>query len=144
MKVAPLTGFMGAEVSGINLRQQIPDDLADALREALSRHQMIVLRAQHLTIPDQKRLTQVFGPLMRLPYVEPMAEDPEVIAVLKEADEVNVGVFGGDWHSDFSFLSNPPAGSVLNAVEVPEVGAMGELDSIITPAGMRPASSKRP
>jgi taurine dioxygenase len=122
MRVDRLTGFMGAEVSGVDLRQPIPDELAGHLRDALGAHQMIVIRDQHLGIDDQKRLTRVFGPLMRLPYVEPMADDPEVIAVLKEADEINVGVFGGDWHSDFSFLENPPAGSVLNAVDVPDVG----------------------
>lgn len=122
MKTEKLTGHMGAEVRGIDLKQPISQDLAGALREALSVHQMIVIRQQFLSIADQKRLTLVFGPLMRLPYVQPMAHDPDVIAVLKEAAETNVGVFGGDWHSDFSFLENPPAGSVLNAVEVPQVG----------------------
>src|SRR6056297_1814217 len=122
MQVDRLTGFMGAEIGGVDLRQPISADLAGALREALGAHQMIVFRDQNLSIADQKRLTQVFGPIMQLPYVAPMADDPDVIAVLKEADEVNVGVFGGDWHSDFSFLANPPAGSVLNAVEVPDVG----------------------
>ena len=57
-----------------------------------------------------------------MPYVEPIEDDPEVIAVLKEAHEHKVGVFGGDWHSDMSFLDNPPAGSVLNAIEVPQFG----------------------
>lgn len=83
---------------------------------------MIVFREQHIDINAQKRLTGVFGPLMQLPYVQPMKNEPDVIAVLKEASEVNVGVFGGDWHSDFSFLANPPTGSVLNAAEIPAVG----------------------
>lgn len=122
MQLQRMTGFTGAEISGVDLKQPIGDDLAGALSDALGQHQMIVFRAQHLGLGDQKRLTRVFGPLMQLPYVEPMKDDPDVIAVLKEADEINVGVFGGDWHSDFSFLPNPPAGSVLNAVEVPEVG----------------------
>lgn len=122
MRIERLTGFMGAEISGVDLKQPISADLAAALRDALGAHQMIVVRDQHFSIEDQKRLTRVFGPLMRLPYVQPLPNDPDVIAVLKEATEVNVGVFGGDWHSDFSFLPNPPAGSVLNAVEVPDVG----------------------
>lgn len=118
----PLTGSIGAEIEGIDLRQAIGPDLAQALRDALDRHQVIFLRGQQLDLVQQKALTQVFGPLMRLPYVAPLADDPEVIAVLKEATEVKVGVFGGDWHSDFSFLPEPPAGSVLNAVEVPPYG----------------------
>lgn len=122
MEIRKLTGLMGAEIFGINLKQSISDDQESMLRSALAAHQMIVCRDQHLSIADQKRLTRVFGPLMRLPYVEPLPDDADVIAVQKQAHEVNTGVFGGDWHSDFSFLENPPAGSVLNAVDVPEVG----------------------
>ncbi|MEP5731606.1 MAG: TauD/TfdA family dioxygenase [Sulfitobacter sp.] len=122
LTIKKLTGLMGAEVFGPDLTKPIASDLAQSLRQALADHQMIFLRAQHLSLEDQKRLTAVFGPPMQLPYVAPLDNDPDVIAVLKEAHERNTGVFGGAWHSDFSFLENPPAGSVLNAVEVPEVG----------------------
>jgi taurine dioxygenase len=121
MRIHPLTGYCGAEIEGIDARH-LDAATAEALRDALARRGVIVLRDQHLERAEQKRLTQVFGPLMRLPYVAPMEDDPEVIAVLKEADERAGGVFGGDWHSDFSFLPNPPAGSVLCAHEVPEAG----------------------
>ncbi len=142
MQLTRMTGFMGAEIAGVDLRRPISPDLATALRDALDAHQMIVLRGQHLSIADQKRLTEVFGPLMQLPYVQPMAADAEVIAVLKEASEVNVGVFGGDWHSDFSFLENPPAGSVLNAVEVPEVGGDTVWSSQVAAYAHLPADLK--
>ena len=118
----PMTGNIGAEIEGLDLKAPISPALSEALRVALWAHQVIVFRDQNLDIPAQKRLTQVFGRIMRLPYVEPTADDAEVIAVLKEASERNVGVFGGDWHSDFSFLAKPPSGSVLNAVEVPAYG----------------------
>ncbi|CAN0508337.1 unnamed protein product [Discosporangium mesarthrocarpum] len=113
---------MGAEITGFDITNGITSDMADFLRHALADYQMIALRGLHPTIKQQKKLTEIFGPVMKLPYVEPMAEDDEVIAVLKEADECNKGVFGGDWHSDFSFLDNPPAGSILSAIEVPQVG----------------------
>jgi taurine dioxygenase len=117
-----ITGFIGAEISDLRLDGDIAEEAAVFLRSKLAKHHVLVLRDQHLSIEQQKEVTKVFGPLMRLPYVLPMESDPDVIAVLKEADEVNVGVFGGDWHSDFSFLENPPAGSILSAVEIPEVG----------------------
>lgn len=121
-KIIKLTGFMGAELSGLDLREPISDDLAEMLRTALARHHMIVVRDQHLSLDQQKRVTMVFGRLVKLPYVAPIEGDDEVIAVVKDADERNTGVFGGEWHSDFSFLENPPAGSVLNAIEIPDVG----------------------
>ncbi len=117
-----LTGFLGAKISGVDLRSLDDPELGLALRSTLARNSVLVIRDQWLSIEEQKRLTEVFGALMQLPYVAPMAEDPEVIAVLKEAHEKSGGVFGGEWHSDFSFLENPPAGSVLNAVEIPSVG----------------------
>ncbi|MDX1710200.1 MAG: TauD/TfdA family dioxygenase [Rhodovibrionaceae bacterium] len=118
----PMTGLTGAEVSGVDLSRPISPERAAALREGLARHLVLVFRDQKLDMPAQKRVTEVFGPVQRVPYVEPSKEDPDVIAVLKEADETGISVFGGDWHSDFSFLPKPPAGSVLNAVEVPPYG----------------------
>jgi taurine dioxygenase len=120
--ITRLTGFLGAEMSDVDLRLLDDRDLRSALRAALSDHHVLVIRDQCLGIEDQKRLSEVFGELMQLPYVAPMAEDAAVIAVLKEAHEDSGGVFGGAWHSDFSFLDNPPAGSVLTAVEIPPVG----------------------
>lgn len=117
----PLTGAIGAEIAGVDLTQPISDDLAAALRDALARHQVIFFRDQHLSIAQQKALTLAFGPLMTNRYVTPLDGEPEVIRVAKEADEGG-GVFGGDWHTDFSFLETPPAGSVLNAVETPAFG----------------------
>ncbi len=117
----PITGTIGAEISGVDLKQPISADLAGALRQALGRHQVLMLRDQHLSIDHLKNLTRAFGAPVRLPYVEPLEGEPEVIAVLKEADEKG-GVFGGDWHTDFSFLERPPAGSLLAAEVVPPYG----------------------
>lgn len=117
----PLTGTIGAEIAGVDLNQPISVDLAGALRHALARHQVIVVRDQHLSLDGLKALTGAFGSLMRLPYVAPLDGQPEVIRVLKEADEGG-GVFGGDWHTDFSFLERPPAGSLLSAEVVPSYG----------------------
>ena len=51
-----------------------------------------------------------------------VAADPEVIAVVREATETQSFSFGGVWHSDFSFLAEPPAGSMLHSLEVPPYG----------------------
>jgi taurine dioxygenase len=117
----PLTPHIGVEIGGIDLTSGIPANLAVSMRDALARHQVLFFRDQHLNIEQQKTLTQAFGPLHQSSYVESVEDEPYVIRVLKEADEAG-GTFGGDWHTDFSFMENPPAGSVLSAVEVPSVG----------------------
>jgi taurine dioxygenase len=121
LKEYPLTGTIGAEITGIDLRQPISNDLAGSLKDALARHQVVFFRDQHLSLDQLKAMTRAFGPAMQLPYVQPLEGEPEVIRVLKEADERG-GVFGGDWHTDFSFLERPPAGSLLSAEVTPPHG----------------------
>ncbi len=116
-----LTPHIGAEIQGLDLNTISLEDIAPALVDALARHHVIFLRDQFIDLEQQKSLTQVFGPLSRLDYVEPLDDEPFVIRVLKEADEGG-GTFGGNWHTDFSFVTEPPAGSVLSAIEVPPVG----------------------
>ena len=118
----PVTGYIGAEIKDIDLKQPVTEAEADWLRDALHEHGVLFFRDQHLDIPAQKRVTELFGPLYEFPYITPMQGEPHVIRVLKEAHEINVGVFGGDWHSDLSFLEIPPYGSVLSAVETPPFG----------------------
>ena len=89
----PLTPSIGAEIRGVDLSFVGPNEAA-RLKDALARHQVLFFRDQTLGLDAQKALTALMGPVQRLPYVEPMAGEPEVIRVLKEADEGG-GVFGG-------------------------------------------------
>lgn len=121
INVTPLTTTIGAEVDGADLSKPLSEATAGSLRDLLARHFVLFFRAQHLNLEEQKQFTAIFGPLLTLPYVSPLDGDPEVIRVYKGADESG-GVFGGDWHTDFSFLERPPAGSVLSAATVPPHG----------------------
>jgi taurine dioxygenase len=121
LQVRKLTGYIGAEVSGVDLRTPPDEPWSATLRNLLGEHQVLFFRDQHLDIAQQKALTLAFGPLLQLPYVKPMDAEPDVIRVYKGAEERG-GVFGGDWHSDFSFLERPPSGSVLCAHTLPPHG----------------------
>ena len=118
---APVTRSIGAEISGIALTDA-SEHLYRELREALTIHKVLFVRSQRLSIVQLCEFSKGFGTLMRVPYIQPLENHPDVIAVLKEADEINMGVFGGDWHSDFSFLDRPPLASILYSVEIPPVG----------------------
>ena len=120
LKVRRAAGALGAELSGVDLSADLPDATIAAIRAALVEHQVIFFRDQALTPAQQVRFGARFGPLNIHPYVAGMASQPEVMEVIKEPqDRVN---FGGGWHSDMSFLERPAIGSILYAVETPEVG----------------------
>lgn len=122
MELEPVSGTIGALVRGVDLSAPIGEPLADALIAALDVHLVLFLEAQRIDRAALKRATESFGRLLRVPYVSPLPDDPDVIAVLKEADEANISNFGGTWHSDFSFLPEPPGGSLLYAIETPPYG----------------------
>ena len=114
------SGALGAEISGVDLSQELPDDTIAAIRQALVEHQVIFFRDQDLTPARQVAFGRRFGPLNIHPYVQGMAGQPEVREIVKEpSDRIN---FGGGWHSDMSFLETPAIGSILYAVELPEWG----------------------
>ena len=120
LNIRRVAGALGAEITGVDLAQPLPDDTIAAIRQALVEHQVIFFRDQDLTPAQQVVFGRRFGPLNIHPYVAGMADHPEVMEIVKEpSDRIN---FGGGWHSDMSFLETPAIGSILYAVELPEWG----------------------
>lgn len=120
--VTPISGVCGAEVGGVDLAAELADDVVAEIRRAVLDHQVVFFRDQRLTAERQVASSRRFGPYSPVPFIEPIAGHPEVIAVIKEASERQGFNFGGLWHSDFSFLPEPPFASILHALEVPESG----------------------
>src|SRR5580704_14055916 len=122
--VQPIAGALGAEVSGVDLAEPLRNSVAAELRRAFVDHLVLFFRSQTLTPEQHLAVSRLFGPLVRMPYVKHMDDYPDIIAVLKEADERNISTFGNAWHSDFSFLEAPPMGSALYAKEVAAHGGV--------------------
>ena len=121
LTIEPVTPGLGAEVHGVDLKRASSADVA-ALEAAFAAHAVLFIRDQELELDDLLAVTRKFGTVLRVPYVQGVASHPDVIAVLKEAEEKKIYTFGGTWHSDFSFLAEPPAATLLYAVELPPVG----------------------
>ncbi|MEM7119653.1 MAG: TauD/TfdA family dioxygenase [Pseudomonadota bacterium] len=119
--IKPAAATFGATIEGLDVRD-LDDESEATVLQVMDAYRVLVFRDQRLTPDDQKRFSERFGPLVQVPYVKPLVDHPEVIAVLKEADEINVSTFGSWWHSDFSYLEEPPTYSILHALELPPVG----------------------
>ncbi|PCJ62404.1 MAG: taurine dioxygenase [Candidatus Hydrogenedentota bacterium] len=120
IKVTPLAGALGAEISGVDLSAEIGDDVFREIQDAFHEHLVIFFRNQNLTPNQQKDFSRRFGSLIVHPFVKPLDGHPEIIPIIKEKeDKMN---FGGGWHSDVSFMEEPALGSVLYAKETPPFG----------------------
>jgi len=120
--VQPVAGSLGAEVSGVDLAAPLSNAASAEIRRAFTENLVLFFRDQRLTPEQHLAFSGLFGRLCRMPYITHMEDYPDIIAVLKEADERKVSTFGNAWHSDFSFLEEPPLGSILYAREVPSHG----------------------
>ena len=120
--VQPVAGSLGAEVSGVDLAAPLSNAAAAEIRRAFTENLVLFFRDQRLTPEQHLAFSGLFGRLCRMPYIKHMDDYPDIIAVLKEADERKISTFGNAWHSDFSFLEEPPLGSILYAREVPSHG----------------------
>lgn len=118
--IRPLTPDLAAEIHGLDLRETAK--AVPVIREAIAKYGVIFLRDQSLTLDQLVAGTAAIGPILRVPFIKGMESHPDVIAVLKEADEKRISTFGGTWHTDFSFLPLPPSLTLLYAVELPPVG----------------------
>lgn len=120
--VDPWSGACGAVVSGVDLAAGPDDETVAEIRRALLDHLVVFFRDQALDPATQAAVSRRFGPPSPVPFIEPIAEHAEVIAVVRESSETQSFAFGGIWHSDFSILPEPPMGSILHALEVPPYG----------------------
>lgn len=120
-KVSPVAGSMGADVYDIDLTN-LSDAGQTELRQALMDHLVLFIRDQNLSVAQLETVTLRFGEFGSEPYVKPMADHPHVVHVRKEADESTPIVFGGAWHTDWTFQERPPAFTLLYGHDVPDVG----------------------
>ena len=123
ISVTPLTGSIGAEIGGVDLAAPLSNSQAAEVHAAFLEHHVIFFRDQDLTAPDrQKAAARLFGEPVSIPFVKSLADHPEIIDIVKEPEDVGKYNFGGNWHTDTTFLETPALGALLYALEVPSRG----------------------
>jgi taurine dioxygenase len=117
-----LTGTIGVELGGIELRAGIDAATLELLRDALAEHHVVVLRDQFLSAEEHAAVARAFGPIHRSPLQLATGADDASGAVSTIEDTAARPPAGFPWHSDLSWLRDPPALGFLSAVVIPPYG----------------------
>ena len=109
---------IGAEIRGLDLSADLSEDIIAQIREALNVHKALVFREANVLDDDaQVRFASNFGPLTNAhPTVASVDGKPAVLPVDSENGSAN------NWHTDVTFVVNPPQASTLRSITLPSYG----------------------
>lgn len=123
----PLNEAIGMEIVGPDLREDLPQTMFEAIRDAWRANCVILLRGQTLDEAAQVRFAQLFGDLGKvlhahegrssLPgvmYISNIRENGKLIGALPDGEMY--------FHSDQCYIEKPSVGTMLYAMEVPSRG----------------------
>lgn len=120
---------LGAEILGVDLRT-VDDDGFARIHRAWLDHLVLLFRGQTLTDEDLIAFSRRFGSLDWAPVQESgrrfVDGHPEVYVASNATENgAPIGSLGAgeaSWHTDMSYLQDPPKASILYALEVPSSG----------------------
>lgn len=121
ISVTPSGQACGATVTGIDLSAPLSRKAAAEIRAAWLEHLVLAFPDQQMTDDDLERFTLAFGGFGEDPFIAPIPGRTHVISVQRLANETSP-LFAENWHSDWSFQANPPAGTCLYGMTIPPVG----------------------
>jgi taurine dioxygenase len=117
--ITPLSAALGAQISGVDMSQELLAGQRDAIEQALLKHSVLFFRNQPLTPQQQARFAANFGDLHIHPIYPNVPEQPEVLILDTAVTDVRDNAI---WHTDVTFLPTPALGAVLSAKQLPAYG----------------------
>lgn len=137
--VRPLSGHIGAEIHGVDLREPLAPDVVAEIRRTLVEWKVVFFRDQELTQAQHIAFGRQFGEVTPAHPTLPAAfpEHPEILLLDNQAFSKQEK--GGEapriaslWHTDVTFVPNPPMGSILRGVVVPPYGGDTQWTNLVT------------
>lgn len=117
MQVKPLTGTLGAEIIGADVRDT--NDW-EGIKKAFIDYSVITIRDQSITPDDHLAFAKRWGEINVNRFFTPLKTHPNIAIVLKEPDQTSA--IGEDWHTDHSYDTAPAMCSILHAIDMPAFG----------------------
>jgi alpha-ketoglutarate-dependent sulfate ester dioxygenase len=135
----PVTALIDADVTGVDLRDEVDPPTAARLRRALLTHKVLFFRDQPIDDVQQIRFSRYFGAVTPAhPVTNELPDFPEIKVNKLHGGEDEYRSFrlklehpfravsrarsGRRWHIDITFVANPAAITVLRGVEIPSHG----------------------
>jgi taurine dioxygenase len=117
IEIRKVTANIGAQVLGLDISKPLDEEQVTAVREALNVHKALVFDDVHLDDEGQQAFARHFGDLTTAhPTVAAVDGAPNVLPVDSERGRAN------HWHTDVTFVLNPPQASTLRSITIPPYG----------------------
>ncbi|KAB1986161.1 TauD/TfdA dioxygenase family protein [Streptomyces triticiradicis] len=117
IEIQKVTAHIGARVLGVDVSKPLDDITVAALRTALNEHKALVFDDVDLDDEGQQAFARHFGDLTTAhPTVPAVDGAPNVLPVDSERGRAN------HWHTDVTFVLNPPQASTLRSITIPPYG----------------------
>jgi len=121
IEVTPSGEACGATVTGVDLSSELDSTTVAMLREAWLQHHVLAFPEQALSDARLERVVDYFGVFGSEPFFGTIEGSEHVVALTRRAGE-KAPLFAENWHSDWSFLPQPPIGTCLYSIVIPPVG----------------------
>ena len=128
ISIHPLTGHIGAEIEGIDLRKPLDPGAVAEIKAALLQWKVVFFRDQPLSHEQHIAFAKGFGdPTVGHPVFGFVEGYPEIYSVARDrfktrhVGEPLIRPWTG-WHTDVTAAVNPPAASILRGVIIPPYG----------------------
>ena len=119
MKITLTSGALGAEISGLDLKDSSEENWK-VINKLLLEHKVLFFRNQNISPEEQINFAKRFGPLEKHVYVKGRDQFPEIIRIIKKPDEKQQ--WGETWHTDVSYNPKPTKVIILRSIKIPPVG----------------------
>jgi taurine dioxygenase len=117
--ISPTTGAIGAVVHGVDLHRPLDDATAQLLRDALHQHSVLFFHGQDLSEDEQLAFASNFGTVGQYPLTK-MFGGTAMTSTIEDTADSPPDADG--WHTDITWVAEPPAYAFLNAKVIPERG----------------------
>ena len=126
IEIIPTGAALGAEIRGVDLARPLDDAVFAAIERAYDDHGVIFFRDQDITPPQQVAFTRRFGEIEFNIFGErwSVPGSPEIVLVsnvTQDGRPIGIRRAGENWHSDMCYSARPPRGTMLYALEIPDM-----------------------